>query len=79
MDLIQDILYKQIVSITKNEIQSRYVAYMLSEKENVVNIDEVVKIKDKEKEFLIRTEKGLFHIELCNIDIPNTKITYLID
>tara|TARA_R110002051_G_scaffold201752_1_gene268557 strand:- start:191 stop:430 length:240 start_codon:yes stop_codon:yes gene_type:complete len=79
MDLIQDILYQELHKKTQNPIQSRYVAYRLSDIEQVTSIDEVRLIDADKRQYLVKTNKGSYKIELCDIDIPNTKIQYLID
>ena len=79
MDLIQDILYQEIYKETQNPIQSRYVAYRLSDIEQVTSIDEVRVFDAEKKQYLIKTNKGSYMIELCDIDKPNTKIHYRID
>ena len=74
MDLIQEIFYKQIKKSIVYPIQSRYIAFKISEEGNTV-INEII---EYEGEYIIHCDINSYKVRPLKLDLPATPIEILI-
>lgn len=74
MNIFQEILYNKINAVINMPIQSRYIAFKLSDEGNT----DVLKITPKEDAYILECDKETYLIRPLDIDLPATPIEILI-